>query len=362
MFMSAKQPISGLTAVINAAGKLTALGGSAQTANIAESQALMAQQHVDLAELRNLAAQRIAEPACITTGAAAGTAISVAGLITGMNLDLVSQLPGTEQEHYVLLQAGHNINFGAPIEQMLRLGGGLPWVLGSTNNVTERLLIDTLEREEFLALLYVQSHHCVQSNQISLARCVEICHQYNTPVIVDAAAEEDLRRYIATGADLVTYSGGKALGGPTSGFIVGRRDLIAACELQFQGIARTMKVGKEAIVGLLAAMEHYVTESDSVRAARFAENNRLLMEKLEGCSHLHTRRQADEAGRPFERIAVSPVDGDVRDLVNYLRGDTPSIRTRNHHIDEGYLLIDPREMNQVQVTIVAERLKAYQPS
>ena len=58
------------------------------------------------------------------------------------------------------------------------------------------------------------------------------------PVLVDAAAEADLGTYIADGADLVTYSGGKAIGGPTCGFIPGRASLIEACELQDRGIAR----------------------------------------------------------------------------------------------------------------------------
>ena len=87
--------------IINAAGKLTALGGSAQSAAVARVQSEAAGQHVDLAQLRGLAGEKIAaitgaEAACITTGAAAGMAISIAALITGNNLNKVQQLPYTE--------------------------------------------------------------------------------------------------------------------------------------------------------------------------------------------------------------------------------------------------------------------------
>ena len=358
--------MSNLTPIINAAGKLTALGGSVQSQAAADAQAAAARQHVDLAELRRSAAARIAnlagaEAACITTGAAAGISISIAAILTGDNLDLIHQLPQAGTGNFVLLQAGHAINFGAPVAQMIRLGGGMPWILGSTNNVSEKILVDTLKREGFVAMIYVVSHHCVQTNQISLARCVDLCHRDEIPVVVDAAAEEDLQRYLETGADLVIYSGGKAFSGPTSGFIIGNADLIAACEMQSQGIARTMKVGKETIAGLMVAMDEFASGSPADRLEKYTQLNEYLLGQISGCKNLIGSLKRDEAGRVFERVAVSFEDNkrDIRDLVAELKDGNPSIRTRNHHLDEGYLLIDPRELTRDQAEIIATRLKQF---
>jgi D-glucosaminate-6-phosphate ammonia-lyase len=348
--------------VINGAGKLTALGGSAQSERVADAQRQAATENVDLAELRREAGERIArlcgaDAACITSGAAAGISIAIAALITGENLEKISQLPQTEGEQLIVLQAGHHVNFGAPVEQMIRLGGGDPLIIGETNLVTEQRLTDALLSYECRAMLYVQSHHCVQSNQIPLARCIQICGEHDIPLVVDAAAEEDLRKYIDAGADLVIYSGGKAFSGPTCGFIVGQERLISACELQFLGIARTMKVGKEAIAGLLAALQEYTTIDESDRLALFDVRVQKLQAAIGTLRHFKTEIRADEAGRPFTRVAIIELAADsVRALVQHLHDGDPSIRTRNHHLDEGYVLIDPREIRDQDVRLIASRI------
>lgn len=352
--------------VINAAGKLTALGGSAQSDAVAKAQAEAAGKHVDLARLRKLAGEQVAtytgaEAACITTGAAAGIVISVAAVLTGTNLVKVQQLPQVDGDNGILLQAGHAVNFGANVTQMIRMGGGEPRILGSTNSVPERLLADTLDRTAPRALLYVQSHHCVQENMISLDRCIALCQKHQVPVIVDAAAEEDLKLYIAAGADLVTYSGGKAFGGPTVGFIAGREALIAACEMQFVGIARPMKVGKEAIAGLLSALEAYTNTDSKQRGLELKRINSIIMQGLAGCRSFDLSLKPDEAGRPFERVAVRAAGNgfEVRELVSFLVGGSPSIRTRNHHLDQGIVLVDPRELNEEDAGVIVDRLKAF---
>ncbi len=350
--------------IINAAGKLTALGGSAQSATVASAQCAAAGKHVDLAKLRQVGGERIAaltgaEAACITTGAAAGMAISIAALITGNNLDKVQQLPYTSQDHFIILQAGHAVNFGASVEQMICLGGGEPWILGDTNSVPERLLKDTLESEEaFTGLLYVQSHHCVQQNMISLNRCIELCQAQGVPVVVDAAAEEDLTRYITAGADLVTYSGGKAFAGPTVGFIAGRADLIESCELQYRGIARTMKVGKEQIFGLLQALDEYQNLDGATHREKLKQRNKEIIDGLKHLDCYLLNLKPDEANRDFSRVAINATDNHfaIADLVGFLKDGEPSIRTRNHHIDRGMILIDPRELAEEDPGIIIGQL------
>ena len=337
--------------VINAAGKLTALGGSAQSVAVAQAQASAARAHVDLAALRLAAGKRIAaatgaEAACVTSGAAAGLAISVAAVLTGKDLQRVRRLPEVEGPNEVLLQAGHDVDFGARVSQMIRLAGGRPVVFGSQDAVTETDLTEALS-ERGVAILFVKSHHCLQNGRLPLEAMVG----RGIPVLVDAAAEADLGTYIAAGADLVTYSGGKAIGGPTCGFIAGRAPLIEACELQERGIARTMKVGKEQIAGLLTALDE-VADSNAVSAVLDALHSGLA----ESAS---VRIVPDRAGREIRRVALELPLGQLRDLVAFLRDGRPSIRTRNHQLGEGYVLFDPREMRLDQVPAVIARVRAF---
>ena len=160
----------GLDGVINASGKMTALGGTAQSDAVARAQADAAQSHVDLELLRRRAGELVAhyvgsEAASITPGAAAGIAIAVAACITGTRLDRVLRVPDTEGlNRRVLLQAGHDINFGASVAQMIRLGGGRPEVIGWANSVPKTLLDDALAAHtDVVAMVYVQSHHACRN-------------------------------------------------------------------------------------------------------------------------------------------------------------------------------------------------------
>ena len=354
--------------VINAAGKLTALGGSAQSDGVADAQGVAARTHLDLAAYRKAAGARIAEltgaeAACVTTGAAAGIAISVAALLTGTNPARVRAVPRLDGDKGIVLQAGHAVDFGAEIVQMIRLGGGDPIVAGSVNAVPANLLEATLDAPGVKGYLHVISHHCVQENMTLLPEALRLCTVRGVPAIVDAAAEEDLVAYLDEGADLVTYSGGKAIAGPTSGFIAGRADLIQACELQFQGIARTMKVGKEQIAGLLAALEAYVTRDSQRESARLDGINRGIQEGLANISELSVTIRPDEAGRHFSRVALSGAF-EVRELVRHLAAGAPDsgvppIRTRNHFLDQGILLIDPRELRDEHVELITARVRAF---
>jgi D-glucosaminate-6-phosphate ammonia-lyase len=345
--------------VINAAGKMTALGGSAQSADVAAAQAAAAGTHVDLDRLRRAAGARVAEvcgaeAGCITTGAAAGICISVAAVLTGTDRSRIEALPDLiDGPREVLLQSGHDVNFGATVLQMIRVGGGRPVVAGTRDAVTP----DDLQRAigpATACLMYVQSHHCVQERRVSLASMIELAHTSGVPLIVDAAAEEDLRRYVAAGADLVTYSGGKAIGGPTSGFIVGRADLIEACERQGYGIARPMKVGKEQIMGLMAALDAFPQPSRHAVCER-------LFEALHALPGLQVTRVPDRAGRNIERIGVAAGERPFAPaaLVRFLAEGAPSIRTRNHQLGEGLVLFDPRELRESHVPFIRDRVAAF---
>ena len=77
-------------------------------------------------------------------------------------------------------------------------------------------------------------------------------------------------------------------------------------------------------------------------------------------ARLRTYRKPDEAGRGIERLALERADGgDIRELVRYLAGGSPSIRTRNHHLDDGVALVDPREIDAAQAQVITDRVRAF---
>jgi L-seryl-tRNA(Ser) seleniumtransferase/D-glucosaminate-6-phosphate ammonia-lyase len=346
----------GLPQVINASGKMTALGGTAQADAVADAQRRAAQYHVDLAALRALAGERIAEragaeAATVTTGAAAGIAIGVAAMITGADRDKIERLPDTDGlAAEIILQAGHDVSFGARVTQMIRLGGGRPILVGSRESV-QPADVSKVISDRTAGLLFVQSHHTRQQNGLTLDQLVTLGRERGLPTLVDAAAEADLTTYIEQGADLVTYSGGKAIGGPTCGFITGRSALIDACELQNVGIARAMKVGKEQIIGLLTALDHYPAKPT------WLERVDRLEAALQGLPDAVVGREADLAGRDIERVALRSTPERLRRLADALSSGDPVIYTRNHQLEEGLMLFDLREVRDADVDLLAEQVR-----
>ena len=343
----------GLPRIVNASGRMTALGVSTASEKTAQAMKEASQNYVDIAGLMDAAGKRIAEftggeDACPTAGAAAGIAVAVAGCIAKGSIAVTQRLPESSGlPNQVILQKGHSVNFGAPVPQMIALGGGKVVEVGSANHTLKEQVSDAI-CPETAALMYVVSHHCVQKGMVSLPDMVEIAHRHNLPLIVDAAAEEDLRKYVAMGADLVIYSGAKAIEGPISGFVTGNAELIASCKMQSYGIARPMKIGKEGIVGLLAALEGYVSrDTAAIKQAEKAKIDYLFQQlsQLEGLECSITR---DSAGRDITRLQVKVIEAKAHlscaEMITALEAGEVSIRTRNHHANLGIIEIDPRPL------------------
>ncbi len=356
----------GVPVVINASGKMTHLGGSAIHAEVGQAMAEAGEAYVDLAALKARAGDLIAawagaEAGWVTSGAAAGVAIMTAACVAGTDPVKVAQLPAADWEpRSILLQAGHAVNFGAPVDQMIRIGGGRPVAVGWANLCTPEMLRASIDART-AAILFVQSHHAVQKGMVRLDDVVSIGRAARIPVLVDAAAEEDLRRYAAAGTDLVTYSGGKAFEGPTSGFIVGRAGPIEACRAQERGIARPMKIGKESIMGLLTALERYLARD---RAAELAEQQDVVKALLAGLGDLpHTivRTSVDEAGRSITRVAITPsrdaLGFDAETLTRALRDGSPSVFVRDHLARTGTIMLDPRPIRPADVPLIVGAIR-----
>lgn len=354
----------GLREVINANGKMTILGASAASGKIGDNVKNALQNFVVIDELIDytgsvIAKKTGAEDGCPTCGAAAGIAISVAASITGENLDYIERMPVSDGlKNEIIIQKGHVVNFGGNIAQMIRLGGGKVVEAGCANKVEEDH-IENLITDQTAALFYVKSHHAVQKGMQSIESMLRLAKKNKIPFIVDAAAEEDMEKYIRMGADLVIYSGGKALEGPTSGFICGKRNLISACKKQYKGIGRAMKVSKEAMAGLITALNNYdPSVSNGDLQKKKMERLCKILNEVDGLT-CHVAQ--DEAGREIYRAEIKIDESKTKisavDLNNQLKKGNPAIYLREYYINQGILSIDPRPLFEGQEEIIVEQIK-----
>lgn len=354
----------GLRKIINASGKMTVLGASAVHSEVAQALSAAAMDYVDIHELMIAAGKKIAqvtgaENGCPTAGAAPGIAIATAAVIAGESLALVERIPNTDGlKNEIILQKGHSVHFGASLPQMIALGGGKVVEVGQANHVEKDHILGAIN-EKTAALFYIKSHHAVQKGMQSLETMIDIARERNIPILVDAAAEEDFKYYIAKGADIVIYSGGKALEGPTSGLICGRDDLMKACHKQYKGIGRAMKVGKESIVGLMTALERYESKKDDSQGQMDRMN--WLIQELATVPGIKGALVQDEAGRAIYRAQLT-IDEKITGisaitLAKELEAGDPAIYTRNYYANIGIINIDPRPLLLDQEKIITNRIR-----
>jgi uncharacterized pyridoxal phosphate-dependent enzyme len=345
----------GLRQVINASGRMTALGVSTITDDVGKVMVEAAQNYVVINELFEIAGKRIGsligcQDACVTSSASAGMALAVSSLICKNDLYKIENFKravnSTKKKEVILLK-GHNVNFGAPVSTIIELGGGDVVEVGYANHSKAQDILGAIN-ENTLAIFYVKSHHCVQKSMLSAKEVIELANKAGIPCIVDASAEEDLSIYMKMGADFVCYSGAKSICGPTSGFVACKTEELASnMRLQYHGIGRAMKIGKENITGLLKAIENYQTaETHSVIGI---EELTEFVKKVNEIKGLKSTIIQDEAGRKIFRAEIvfneSVFGRNARSVADYLSKQDPAIFTRNHQANVGILFIDPRPIN-----------------
>ena len=252
----------GLTPVINVSGAETGYGASPVCAEVLTAVSALGPAWVDMRELRQAASKAIAsafecEAGAVTHCSAAGIAMALAGCMTGEDQALIHQLPDTTGlKNTVVLQRGHRIDYGAPIRQNITLTGARVAEIGTDTRCVPDDLIAALTPQT-AAALYVVSHHTASSGMIDVATFCQLCRARAVPAIVDAAAEPDIRPFLAAGADLVITSVHKRFAGLTSAIVAGKASLVRACVAQESGIGRPMKAGKEAVISVIAALERW---------------------------------------------------------------------------------------------------------
>lgn len=366
--------------VINAAGFVTSLGGGPSSRAVAEVIAQASTRSYDVTELGDAVGKRIAQraavpAAAVTAGAAAGLVLGVAACIVGDDPALANSLPVAAGRALVVSQLTHANSY----ERVVRLTGaqlhrcGLPTRpgLGQTQ---------AWELAAALALPAVAGvlHTIVDdAGAIPLRVVSELAHARQLPVIVDAAAQlppaGNLTRFLADGADLVVFSGGKALRGPqASGLVLGRPDLVATirrlqedtdadCELWAQrgrgalwqqGIGRAMKVGPATMLGIEAALAEFLGRDHDGEADDQESWLRELAGRLPGWRLTPARQTAHF----YPSLACTLTPAAARSGWQALAAQAPSVRAAQSELTAGVLRIRPEAVRPAERDLVGTAL------
>jgi D-glucosaminate-6-phosphate ammonia-lyase len=359
----------GVRRVVNARGPMTVSGAAAMPAEVVQAMAAIAGSYVlveELAATVNTALADVtgAEAALVTSGAAAGIVAAIAACMTRSKPAFASRLPDTTGlPNEVIVQAGHMVTY----VRQVRMTGARVVTAGAVYPVTAAD-IEAAIGPETAAIFHVISHHCHPKGFLPLSEVVTIGRARGIPVVVDAAAELDLRAHVAAGADLVIYSGGKAIPGPSaSGFVCGRRDLIAEARTHLEGLCRPMKVGKETMVGLLAAVRLYQSRDHEKLASEWTTKCKRLIALLGGIPRVDVQIRQEWGYQiapggyavPRVEIAFDEVTGRARarEIVRRLRAEDPVILLRDYWADSGRLHIDVTCLDDDGVELVGEQVR-----
>lgn len=358
-----------LSEVINVSGTMTAIGASSVKPEVVAAMADVLPRFVDMNELQARASQVISrvigsEAGCVSASAASGICVSLAACIAGDDLHRAERLPLTDgHKNEVVVQRGHMVWYGASVGQLIRLVGGQPVEVGDATRAGAYQLAGAIT-DRTAAAVYVTSHHTVQYGLIDLETFCRVAHERGVPVVVDAASESEMSAFVEAGADLICVSGHKFLAGPTSGIIAGKADLVRACLVhQHAGIGRPMKVGKESIIGVMTALELW--EARDPESIQTVEQQVLesFKQQLRDVDGIELRVEHDPTGNPIDRLKVSVDPGTVgltaHEVASELARQRPAIIVRDHHaIDEGFIYLDPCNVDPGQAAYVGEAIRA----
>jgi L-seryl-tRNA(Ser) seleniumtransferase len=368
----------GVPLIVNAKGPSTRVSGGIMAAEVAEAMREATQACVDMVALQSAASRTIAEvtgaqAGFVTAGAAAALLVGTAACLTGLDPARMNRLPDTTGMRRRVVMVRSQRNFydhavrGAGVE-LVEVGLADRYAGAGVRDAEAWEIAEAID-ERTACVFYVAQ----PQSRPALHEVVEVARSAGVPVLVDAAAQlppvANLRRFIEAGADLVAFSGGKAIGGPQgSGILCGRKDLVAAaalqcldqdllrgqwtpplglfdgfelCGLPQHGIGRPCKVGKEQVVGLLVALRRFARDDFDARHAAWASILEEVARGLEGLPLDAEIRRDSASGEPKLHLAVERrrCGLDALGLVLALHRASPSVQVDPARVDDGLVVI-----------------------
>lgn len=364
----------GVTKIINAAGTYTILTASTMPPSVQAAVALAAKHPVRLLDLQKKAGEYLAqrlqcEAAMVTAGASSALTLGTAACIDVMNDASIQAVPmkvADLKKNEVLVQKAHRYGYDHAIENC-----GTRFVEVKSLDDYQKAFSDRTVMAHFF--------NAAEGGQISREDWIRVAHQHNVPCFNDAAADvppiSNLWNYTKMGFDLVTFSGGKGIRGPqNAGLLLGRKDLIAAASATNnpfdEGVGRGMKVAKEQIVGMVAALDWLLSQSDEAMQAEFRRRADLICAQVKNVPTLRSEIVVPDVANHVphlllrydqSRVKIAPVE-----VARRLREGNPSIElnpSTGHregsaglHSDENTIVVGVWMLEPGEDAIVARRL------
>jgi L-seryl-tRNA(Ser) seleniumtransferase len=378
----------GVPTVINGCGTVTRLGGGTMHAEVLAAMTEAAGASVDMLALQAGASRVISQvtgaaAGIVTCGASAALLLGAAACLTGLDPARMNALPEVPdgRREFVVVRSQRNM-----YDRALRVAGGRIVEVGIADRYSGAGVRDATAWEIEAAIGPHTAAICWLAQPASLPPLPEVARvgrEHGLPVLVDAAAQlppcANLRRFLDEGADLVAFSGGKAIGGPqASGILCGRADLVSAALVQMldldvlpelwrappefaplaqmrglphHGIGRSCKAGKEEIIGLMVALERFVATDE---AARYGEWRRTLEVIIAAAgTPAGIQMHIIDGAVPSLEIATPSPDA----LASRLASGTPPILCSLARRHEGVLIISPAALAPEQAEVIGARLR-----
>ena len=351
----------GLRTFINAAGTYTSMTGSLMPKEVIEAISYSADEYVNLDDLQDKVGERIAELleceyATVSSGCFGAMSIGMAGVITGKDPKKVKQLPNTNgMKNEVIMQESHSIGYAQALTNV-----GAKIVKVKTAEQLENAISN-----KTCMLWFLNAH--TDRGEIKWEEFISLGKKYKIPTFIDCAADvppvENLFRFTKMGFDLVAFSGGKGLRGPQSaGLLLGKREYIEAARMHTpprgETIARGMKVNKEEVLGMLAALELYLEKDHNKEWEMWESQIKLISESassVEGVeTEIHVPKYANHVPSLRIRWNEKKVKISPNEVRKQLSEGHPSIQTVGDSTSVG---ITTWMMVPGQERIVAKRIK-----
>jgi L-seryl-tRNA(Ser) seleniumtransferase len=326
-----------------------------------------------------------AETGIVTSGAAAALTLGAAACLARWDVNRMNRLPDTTgmPDRFIVHRAHRN-----DYDHAVRAAGA-KFVEVGFDYYTFAYEIEAAITNQTAAFYYQAG---ISQGVLRLDEYVSIAHRHGLPVLVDAAAEmpptANLKSFVAAGADLVAFSGGKHIQGPqATGILCGRRDLILSAALQHQdmdvfpetwplrsltengtivgpphhGIGRGFKVGKEEIIGLMTALELYQHRDFSAERSRWNADIECIVSSVRDMPGIisciqYPQPNGREVPSAVIHIDVAIVAADAYSVINALQDGDPPICVFEKNAGSGKIVIFPEALRPGEAAVIARRL------
>jgi D-glucosaminate-6-phosphate ammonia-lyase len=391
----------GVKPVINVAGAMTRYGGTIVGQQVLDAMEQAAHYSVPLDRLeaaasRVIAAKTHAEAGIVTCGASHALTLATAACICRWDVARMNRLPHTGGMPNEVVMPMHQMS---GYDHAIQAAGARIVPAGVFNDTPEPRTVRLVDRWELETCIteHTAAVACapLPGSHPPLEQVIEVAHAHGLPVIIDAAPGvppmANLHRYIDMGADLVAISGGKGIRGPqASAILCGRRDLVGSALLQMldlagerfddwnppaelipkeklrgkplHGIGRSGKVTKEAIIGLLTALESFTDEEFSALCAVRREWMTALQAQVSGLACVEVGLDEDgEEYYPMLKVVVDAATAgvDAMEVGRRLKAGEPAIYFEECDAEQDILYIDSLNLRDRDTAIlVGQRLKA----